>query len=558
MPQYDAIVCGSGITGGWAAKELTERGLTVLMLERGPNLEHRTDYKTEFKAPWELPFRGFTDPKILATSKRFQQHGRLDEWSKDMFVDDDVDVYESPQESGFRWIRGYHLGGRSVMWGRHSYRMAPLHFRANAEDGHGVPWPIGYDDLKPWYEHAERYIGVNGTVEGNLPGLPDGIYQPSMGFNAAEQRLADAVRAHYKDRRVLPGRTANLTRPIGDRLPCHNRDQCARGCSFGAYFSTQSSTLPAAQATGRLTVQTDSVVDSLEYDAAGRRVTGVRIVDARTGATSVARSKLVFLCAGSVNSVSILLRSASSDAPGGIGNSSGVLGKYLMDHCFAGLIMATVPGIDDQMYSGRKPNGLVVPRWVNVDKREADFLRGYSFQGGSGRDTWKRGGHGPGIGVALKQELRKPGPWMVGFGMSVECLPDPRNTITLSATRKDRHGMPLTRLDLRWRENELKAAAHAREEATRMLSLLGGRVMPVAPIQAPGTAIHEAGGACMGADPRRSVTNAHNQLHDAMNVYVTDGAAMSSTGDRNPSLTYMAMTIRAAAHAADHLKHGAA
>jgi choline dehydrogenase-like flavoprotein len=240
MPQYDAIVCGSGITGGWAAKELTERGLKVLMVERGPNLEHRVDYKTEFKAPWELPFRGFTDPQILATSKRFQQYGRMDEWSKDMFVDDDVDVYESPSESGFRWIRGYHLGGRSIMWGRHSYRMAPLHFHANAEDGHGVPWPIGYTELAPWYEHAERFIGVNGTVEGDLPGLPDGIYQPSMGFNAAEKRLAEVVRSHFKDRRVVPGRTANLTLPIGDRGPCHNRDQCARGRSFGAYFSTQS------------------------------------------------------------------------------------------------------------------------------------------------------------------------------------------------------------------------------------------------------------------------------------------------------------------------------
>ena len=279
MATFDAIVAGSGITGGWAAKELTERGFKVLMIERGPNLEHRVDYKTEFTPPWELPFRGYTDPKELATTKRFQKYARMDEWTKDMFVDDDVDVYESPPESGFRWLRGYHLGGRSIMWGRHCYRMSHDNYQANAKDGHGVPWPVGYDDIAPWYDYVEKYIGVNGTVD-NIPSLPDGIYQPSMGLSAGEQRWADLLKAHYDDRRLLSGRTANLTEPIGDRGTCQRRDQCARGCSFGAYFSTQSSTLPAAQATGRLTLMTNTIVESLQYDPVTKRATGVRLLNA--------------------------------------------------------------------------------------------------------------------------------------------------------------------------------------------------------------------------------------------------------------------------------------
>ena len=318
MSDFDAIVCGSGITGGWAAKELTERGLKVLMVERGPPLEHRKDYKTEFTPPWQLPYRGFGDPQALATTKRIQRSGRVDEWNKDMYVDDTVDIYESPPESNFQWIRAYHLGGRSLVWGRHSYRMGEHNFAANAKDGHGTAWPVSYADIAPWYDHVERFIGVNGSVDG-VASLPDGQYQPSMGFNAGEQRLADALKQQYADRRLIPGRTANLTQPIGDRGICQNRDQCARGCSFGAYFSTQSSTLPAAQATGRLTVLTDSIVESIEYDAKARRASGVRLVDARTGARSIQRSRIVFLCTGSINTVSLLLRSRRGGHPKGPG-----------------------------------------------------------------------------------------------------------------------------------------------------------------------------------------------------------------------------------------------
>ncbi len=556
MATFDAIVAGSGMTGGWAAKELAERGLKVLMVERGPNLEHRVDYKTEFTNPWELPFRGFTDPQELATTKRIQRFARLNEWVKDMFVDDDAEPYQTPQESGFLWMRGYHLGGRSVMWGRHSYRMSDTHFEANAKDGNGVDWPIRYKDISPWYDHVEQFIGVNGTVE-NIPSCPDGRYQPSMGLNAGEQRLADLIRSKYEDRRLIPGRTANLTQPVGDRTPCQHRNQCARGCSFGAYFCTQSSTLPAARATGRLTLLTDTIVESVDYDPKTRRATGVRLINARTGERTTETSKIVFLCTGSINTASLLLRSVSDATPGGLGNSSGMLGRYVMDHGFGVGAASTIPGIEDQVYTGRKPNGIIIPRFVNMKGQETDFTRGYSYQGGCNRQTWNRGGNMAGIGADFKQQMRKPGDWVINIGASIECLPRPDNRVTVDFRNRDRHGLPLTQIDVRFGDNERKAAAHAHKEALAMLSLLGGRIVNSNPVLGPpGLAIHEMGGACMGKDPRTSVTNALNQLHDVPNVFVTDGACMSSTGDRNPSLTYMALTARAAANAVTMLQQG--
>lgn len=554
--EFDAIVCGSGITGGWAAKELTERGLKVLMLERGPNLEHRTDYKTEFTPVWELPYRGLLDPKASATTKRHQKRAFLDGWTQGMFVDDDVDVYESPPESDFQWIRGYHLGGRSVMWGRHCYRLSQDNLDANGRDGHGTPWPVKYSEIAKWYDHVEEFIGVNGAVD-NWPTLPDGRYQPSMGFNAGEQLFADVIRRHYADRRVLPGRTANLTQPIGDRTICQNRSQCARGCSFGAYFSTQSSTLPAARRTGRLTLLTDSIVESLEFDAASQRATGVKVLDARTGTRSVRTARLIFLCTGSVNSLSVLLRTVSEATPSGLGNSSGLLGRQFMDHCFSNMMLATLPGIDDRMYLGRKPNGIIMPRFVNVSGQQTDFLRGYSYQGAARRSNWTSAAHRAGVGRAFKESIRRPGPWVILFAASGECLPRKENRVTVNYDRHDRYGLPLTRVDLRWSDNERKAAAHARQEMRHMLLLAGGQIISDEnAMWLPGAAIHEMGGAPMGDDPAGSVTNRWNQLHDAPNVFVTDGAFMNSTGDRNPSLTYMAFTARACAHSVELLQAG--
>jgi len=379
-----------------------------------------------------------------------------------------------------------------------------------------------------------------------------------MGFNAGEARFAEVLKAHYQDRRLVPGRTANLTAQIGDRTPCQNRDQCMRGCSFGAYFSTQSSTLPAARATGRLTLVTDTIVESIDYDPKTRRATGVRLLNALTGERSTQTARIIFLNTGSINSVSVLQRSLSEATPQGLGNSSGLLGAYVMDHVFGGLVLTTIPGLEDDMYLGRKPNGIVLPRFINMAGQETDFLRGYSYQGLSMRGNWNDGARGPGIGAPLKASLRKPGQWIIGFGISSECLPRKENAVSINFARKDKYGLPLTRIDVRWSENELKSVEHGRKEITAMLGLLGGHIIDQGYVVAPpGTAIHEMGGACMGADPRTSVTNARNQLHDAPNVFVTDGAFMSSTGDRNPSLTYMAFTARAAAGAVDMLREGA-
>jgi choline dehydrogenase-like flavoprotein len=443
------------------------------------------------------------------------------------------------------------------MWGRHCYRISDHHLEANAKDGHGLPWPIRYKDLQPWYDYVETFIGVNGTIEG-ISTMPDGKYQPSMGFNAGEQRFADAIKAHYPDRRLVPGRTANLTQAIGDRQPCQNRNQCARGCSFGAYFSSQSSTLPAARATGRLTMIHDSVVERIDYDAKTKRATGVQVIDAKSGARSTQTARIVFVCANAYDSVALMMRSQSEALPGGLGSSGGVLGQYLTDHAYGPNARATIPGLDNAMYLGRKPNGVTIPRFVNVDKQETDFIRGYSFQGAGSRESWARGGDIPGLGAALKQELRRPGAWGIVIHGSIEVLPRPSNKLTLNWAKRDRHGLPLTRIDVTYGENERKAAVHAKQEAVAMLSLMGGQVLSSTDrLLPPGTAIHDMGGACMGDDPRRSVTNAFNQIHDAPNVFVTDGSVMCSAGDKNPSITYMAMTARACAHAVELLKQNA-
>ena len=556
MADFDAIVCGSGITGGWAAKELTERGLKVLLIERGRNLEHITGYKTEFIPPWQLPFRGYTDPKELETTKRIQKNARMTEWTKDMFVNDEVDIYETPKESGFLWLRGYHLGGRSLMWGRQCWRMSDLHFSANRTDGHGIAWPVGYSDIAPWYDHVEKFIGINGTRE-NIETAPDGIYQPPMGFNAGEQRLADVVNGRYQDRRVISGRSANLTQPIGDRAACKTRDQCARGCSFGAYFSTQSSTLPAARATGRLTLWTDTIVESLEVDRATGRVNALRLHDLKTERRFTQSARVIFLCTGAVNSVSLLLRSVSEATPQGVGNSSGLLGKYFLDQAFSIASVSTIPGIDDKYFRGRKPNSFVIPRFVNVRQRETEFLRGYSFQGGCGREGWNRVAHEAGVGASFKGSLRQPGGWAIALEAAIENLPRRENTISVDLGKHDTYGLPVTRIDVRWSENERLASQHAHQQGLEMLGLLGGRIIERGGgLRSPGTSIHEMGGACMGADPRTSVTSSRNQLHDFRNVFLTDGAFMCSTGDRNPSLTYMAFTARAANFAADQIAAG--
>jgi choline dehydrogenase-like flavoprotein len=555
--QFDAIVIGSGITGGWAAKELCEKGLKVLMIERGRNIEHGRGYTTETKAPWEMPYRGFGDPLVIHRDYQVQSQGRsFDEWTQQHFVNDRENPYATESDKPFTWYRGYQLGGRSLIWGRQSYRWSDLDFSANKKDGHGVDWPVRYKDLAPWYDHVESFIGVSGSKEG-LPQLPDGKFQPPMALNVVEAHAKQRIETAYPDRKLIIGRVANLTQPKEGRAPCQYRSICARGCSYGAYFSTQSSTLPAARATGNLTLITDQVVERINYDSALKRATGVRALDTKSGAGATYTAKMIFLCAGAFNSVAVLLRSTSEQFPNGLANTSGVLGRYLMDHANTLSVIGAVPGFEAHTSFGNRPTGIVLPRFRNVSTSDPRFLRGYSYQGGAFQLGWSRGKNGAGLGKEFKNELRAPGPWqfaLVAFG---ECLPRADNRLTLHPTAKDASGLPQLRIQFSFGDNEKALLADAAAEAKKMLALMAGTPrLSFAQPGTPGTSIHEMGGARMGHDPATSVVNGHNQAHDIPNLFITDGACMSSSACQNPSLTYMAFTARAANHAAAELRAG--
>lgn len=555
--QFDAIVIGSGITGGWAAKELTERGLSVLMIERGPMVEHQTDYKTETLAPWEMQFRGYGDPGVFERDYAVQSEGMyFNEWTQAHFVNDRENPYQTTEKDPFQWRRGYQLGGKSLTWGRQCYRWSDLDFGANAADGNGSDWPVRYADVSPWYDHVEQFIGVSGASDG-LPQLPDGHFMKPMPMNAVESALKVKLEAAYPDRKLIIGRTSNITEEKNGRGPCQNRNICARGCSYGAYFSTQSSTLPAARATNKLTLVTDSIVDSLELDPATKRISAVRVLDTKTKTHKTYTSKIVFLCAGTINSISVLLRSASAAHPTGLANSSGTLGRYFMDHALSLSVIAQIPGFTEHGYFGNRPNGIIVPRYYNLQNRERDLLRGYSFQGSAFRRGWTRGASEAGIGAAFRQNLHGPGEWNFLLGAFAECLPRADNRITLDKSKVDAFGLPQSRVDFAYGENERRLLAKAGQEAKAMVGLLGATILSYT--EEPGlggTAVHEMGGARMGSDPATSVLNAHNQSHDIANLFVTDGAAMASSACQNPSLTYMALTARASAYAADQVKHG--
>lgn len=557
---YDAIVVGSGITGGWAAKELTEKGLKVLMLERGENIPHRSGYKNEMKAPWEMPFRGEGDRAYWEKQYPVQQHsGHLDEWTQDYWVDDAAHPYQVGEDSAFRWLRGYHLGGRSLMWGRQCYRWSKYDFESNARDGHGVDWPIRYDDLAPWYDYVEKFVGVSGASEG-LNQLPDGQFQPPMALNSVEAFMREKIAGAYPERCLTIGRTANLTqaKPEQGRIQCQNRSICGRGCSFGAYFSTQSATLPAAQATGNLTLKTDCVVDTVNYDDKAKRVSGVNVIEKGTGTRKTYTARMVFLCAGSFNTVALLLRSRSQAFPNGLANASGVLGKYIMDHASTVGVASIIPGFDKHYYYGNRPTGVVIPRFVNLDKDDQPYVRGFSYQGGAYRASWSRGTKMAGIGESFKQQLQQPGDWKFVLTTFAECLPYEHNRIQLDYTKLDADGLPQLKIDFRFGENEHKLLAAGKEEAAKMVNAAGGRVLFGSDRPNPGgSAIHEMGGARMGRDAKTSVLNAHNQAHDIPNLFVTDGAAMGSTACQNPSLTYMALTARAADKAVSLFKQNA-
>ena len=557
--QFDAIVVGSGITGGWAAKELTQAGLKVLMIERGREIVHG-EYPTEMKTPWEMPFRGAGDAALFAREYQVQaQNRQFNEFTQANFVNDAENPYSTAPGTAFSWLRSYQLGGRSLTWGRQSYRWSDYDFGANKRDGHGTDWPIRYADIAPWYDKVEEFIGVSGAMEG-LPQLPDGKFQPPMALNAVERHVKQVVADKF-GRCMTVGRVANMTeaKPDEGRAACQNRSICARGCSYGAYFSTQSSTLPAATATGNLTVVTDAIVEHVDYDPATKRVTGVRYVNTKDGTRGAATARMVFLNAGAFNSVHLLLNSRSEAMPKGLGNSSGVLGTQIMDHASTLSTIALFPEFGGRTSFGNRPTGVVIARYRNMDAMDgAGHTRGFSYQGGALQSNWGAGKREAGVGADFKNKLRSPGMWRMVLVAFADSVPRDTNRLTLDGVKTDRFGIPQLHIDFAHGKEEQAALAQAKADAAEMMTAAGGKVIMGS--DQPGTggmAIHEMGGARMGYDPKNSVLNKWSQSHDVANLFVTDGAQMASSACQNPSLTYMALTARACDAAVEMLREGA-
>jgi choline dehydrogenase-like flavoprotein len=551
-PEYDAIVVGSGISGGWAAKELTEKGLRVLLLERGRNVEHIKDYVNATKAPWEYPHRGGRTTAMEELYPVLKRDYPLNEKNLDWWASDQDSPYTEVRR--FDWYRGYQVGGRSLLWGRQSYRLSDFDFEANAREGIAVDWPIRYTDLAPWYDYVEAHAGIAGSLEG-LPQLPDGQFQPAMPLNCGEELVAGRLSNLYDGRRrIIPGRTANLTQPLPGRSPCLYRNACWLGCPYGAYFSTQSSTLPAAMATGRLTLKPFSIVSEVLHDRDRMRATGVRVVDAVTEQTTDYSARVIFLCASALNSTWLLLRSATDVWPGGLGSSSGALGHNLMDHHFRAGAEGDIEGLEDRYYHGRRPTGFYIPRYRNLFGDSRDYLRGFGYQGSASREGWSRAVAELGVGGEFKDAMAEPGPWRVGATAFGEMLPAHSNMVSLDDTRMDKWGLPVLKIDCATGENERLMRIDMIEDMADMLDQCGVRNVEMFDNgYFPGMGIHEMGTARMGRDPRTSVLNANNQVWDALNVFVTDGACMTSAACQNPSLTYMALTARAADYAVREL-----
>ncbi|HEY1951995.1 MAG TPA: GMC family oxidoreductase [Gemmatimonadaceae bacterium] len=550
---FDAIVVGSGISGGWAAKELTEKGLRVLVLERGKNIEHIKDYVNATKGPWEYPHRGGRTRAMEEAYPVLKRDYPLNETNLDYWASDRDSPYVEVKR--FDWYRGYHVGGRSLMWGRQSYRWSDFDFEANAKDGIAVDWPIRYADLAPWYDHVEKHAGINGSHE-NMPQLPDGQFLPPMQLNCGEQQVAAIANKKFgPNRRIIPGRSANLTQAHAGRTQCQYRDACWLGCPYGAYFSTQSSTLPPAVATGRLTLRPWAIVTEVLYDKDKKRATGVRVLDGITNQTTEYQSKIVFLCASTLNSAWLLMRSATDVWPGGLGSSSGELGHNLMDHHFRAGAGGKLVGLDDKYYHGRRPNGFYIPRYRNLFGDKRQYLRGFGYQGGAGREGWGRGVAELGVGGEFKDAMSLPGEWTIGATAFGEMLPNHANMASIDPVKKDKWALPVLRIDCATGENEHMMRRDMQVDMAELLEASGVKDVTVYDAGSfPGMGIHEMGTARMGRDPKTSVLNSHNQVWDAPNVFVTDGSCMVSTACQNPSLTYMALTARAADFAVQELK----
>lgn len=552
---YDAIVIGSGISGGWAAKELCEKGLKTLVLERGKQVQHVRDYPTAPLSPWDFEFRLNNTQKDIEENPIRTAYGN---GADIFFVKDSEHPYV--QDKPFNWVRGYQVGGRSLTWGRQCYRYSDIDFEANALDGNGVDWPIRYKDIEPWYDYVEKYIGVSGQNE-SWPSFPDGSFLPPIEMNCVEDHLSKKVREHYKDRIVTNARTTNITRGWNGRGPCQFRNLCSRGCPFGGYFSSNASTLPAAAATGNLTLVPDALVSEIIYDEKLGRATGVRVIDAHTKKVTEYFAKIIFVNASTVATAALLLNSTSSRFPNGLGNSSQQIGHNLMDHFTGTGATADWHEMLDMYYSGRKPVGIYIPRFRNIPTQKdtrRDYIRGFGVQAKGQRAEWRDMYKGlSGFGKHFKDQLVKPGPWIMWMGGWGETLPYYENKITLDKNKLDPWGFPMVHIDFSYRENEKAMSKDIRASLEEMYTVAGMKnIQSYSYLQPGGSAVHEMGTVRMGKDPKTSVLNGFNQMHDVKNIFITDGSCMTSAGTANPSLTYMALTARACDYAVSELKKG--
>ena len=551
---YDAIVIGSGISGGWAAKELCEKGLKTLVLERGRIVEHVKDYPTMSLDPWDTELRGSLTPEQKAKHPKGIRSGFIGANNEHFHANDVENPYTEVKP--FLWVRAHQMGGRSLLWGKQCYRWSDLDFEANLKDGHGVDWPIRYKDLAPWYTYVEKFAGISGEALG-LPQLPDSHFLPPMELNCVEKHVKERIEKEYNGRNMIIGRVAHLTEPINGRGKCQFRNRCDRGCPYGAYFSSNAVTLPAANATGNLTIRPFSIAQSIIYDEDSGKATGVRIIDSETGESMEYHAKIIFCNASTLSSTQILMNSTSDRFPNGLGNDSGELGHNLMDHTYRVGAMGKVDGFEDQYYKGRRPNGIYIPRYYNLDEQTKTdkFVRGFGFQGSGGRAGWGAGSNQENFGADFKDGLMKPGPWEFFITGFAECLPNHENKVYLNKDVLDKWGQPTLSIDAEWGENELAMNKQIRIDAKEMLERAGlSDITDFDNEHEMGYGIHEMGTARMGRDPKTSVLNGNNQVHGAKNVFVTDGACMTSSSCVNPSLTYMALTARAADFAVSELK----
>jgi choline dehydrogenase-like flavoprotein len=556
---YDVIVVGSGITGGWAAKEFTEKGLSTLVLERGRDVKHIKDYPTANMAPWEFKYGGHVTREEKEQYFIQSYKYNFDASSKHFFVNDQEHRYEYPEDKPFRWFRGYQTGGRSLLWGRGAYRFSDLEFEANLKDGVGTDWPIRYKDLAPWYDYVERFIGVAGSIE-NIWQFPDGQFLPPFELNHGELVVKSRIEAHYPDRKLVPDPVAHISKAspgqFKGRSECQSRNMCHRGCPYGAYFSSNSSTLPAAYQTGNLTLQSHTIVESIIYDENKDKVVGVQVINTQTGESSEYFARVIFLCASTLASTALLMNSKTPRFSEGLANSSGVLGHYLMDHHKNVGGSGILEGFEDRVYKGYRPAQVAIPRFRNVDRQEMDYLRGYGLWGGAYRQGVT--GSQVGIGPEFKQKLTSYGPWSMSLGTQAECLPYYDNKVEIDEDNRDKWGQPMIKVSAEFKENEMLMRKDIKEQIEEILEVAGLKNITVYQEESPivGDTVHEMGTARMGRDPKTSVLNGYNQCHDIPNIFVTDGSCMASSGNASPSLTYMALTVRACDYAVKQMKAG--